>query len=362
MFQLSIFSLMLDSDGRPNPNPPPVSVSAGAAGGSASRTSGGSASSGTSSVTDKVASGSALPTSTANASSKNITGTIIKAAAAGAAVILLIVIIAVGIYCRRKTRRQRRPTNFNAVPPPNPWHSSEKPDEVQHMPSQSEVGYQPQEPSPTFSNGAEYGHAATGRHQQNLASPPSRYGQSASVSDDHSVVSPNPYAPPVAAPFPGGFVSGPVPTATSPAPTQYSTSTPPTTSSPAPPASSQVHIPGTGYVLSPPSDANSDAIRAKHAEREQEYARYVYEQEQALLVRAHSQGPPSNPQYQGQLAAPTAPPSGALQVAYATPHPEWQAEMDRMKAEMARMQAVQRQVVYEMGAAPPPLYNDPRAV
>jgi hypothetical protein len=339
---------MVKSDGRPNPNAPPASVSTGAAGGSASRTSSGSQSSGTSSITPS--------------SPNNNTGTIIKAAAVGAAVILLIVIIAVAIYCRRKNRRQRPSTNFNAVPPPNPSTTDEKPDEVQHMPSQPELGYQPQEPSPTLYNAAGNGPAATDIHQQNSASPLSPYDQPASVSNDHFVASPNRYAPPIAAPFPDGFASGPVPTVTSPAPTQYSVFTPQTTLLPAPPSLSQVHVPGTGYVLSPPTDTSSDAVRAKHAEREQEYARYVYDREQALLAQAHGQGPASNSQYQGQSAAPAGPPQSSSQVTYANPHPEWQAEMDRMRAEMARMQAVQRQVVYEMGSAPPPLYTEPRAV
>lgn len=170
--------------------------------------------------------------------------------------------------------------------------------------------------------------------------------------------------------------------------------------------------------MAPPTDGVSDAVRAKQAEREAEYARYVLEREEALLARANSSSAGPSQQYsynipqvqasESIIQTPADPSSAAVRAKQAEREAEYarymqqrndpmrsagssqqqytsnvyrtpstrssthsyvstvdpsdqhamQAEMERLREQMSRMQAVQNQVVAELGTAPPPLYSE----
>jgi hypothetical protein len=126
-----------------------------------------------------------------------------------------------------------------------------------------------------------------------------------------------------------------------------------------------------GYNLAPPRTADEDALRAKHAEREEEYARAWREREEALLARAASRATAPESRVvepasaamlaraatYGQGPAPGAYPSSSAGPASAPGMPDYRAELDAMRAEMSRMQRVQQVVVAELGAVPPPQYS-----
>jgi hypothetical protein len=226
---------------------------------------------------------------------------------------------------------------------------------------------------------------------------------------------PNTYPPPPNVAFPGGFAGGyaPDPQTVSPSPSLAQSGSPPSLS-PQPTASA--HMPGAGYVMAPPNDAVSDAVRAKQAEREEEYARYAREREEALLARANSSGAGPSQQYSSNtpqasesiIEPPTDSNSIAIRAKQAereaeyarymqqrnnpmrlagTSQPQYtssvhrtpstrssthshvsavdpsdqqamHAEMERLREQMSRLQAVQNQVVAEMATAPPPLYSE----
>jgi hypothetical protein len=119
----------------------------------------------------------------------------------------------------------------------------------------------------------------------------------------------------------------------------------------------------TGYTLSPPTDPMTQALHAKHATREEEYARLAREREDTLLARGASRSGPTVAASRDAIPisaiAPIDPvgpsrfgaPSG-------TAGPDWRAEMAAMRAEMDRMQRVQQEVVAELTTAPPPVYSN----
>jgi hypothetical protein len=277
--------LTANSDGKPDPNPTSSTAVSGSAAGGV-----GTALPVTTSTTGSNASGTAIasPSTTAGSSPKNdsSTGTIVKAAAAAAVVVILLAVIGIGFYCWRKKRRQQ---NFYGGGP-SPF-GGEKPYSQSAHTSQAELGAYltqpapPVPPVPYIQTASSNDHLGPAYQQQGAASPSSSHETPSSA------------YPLMAAPasqFPGGFAvdhSGYTHTPYSPSQgpaSLHSISPPPQSVSPQPTVTT--HVSGSGYVMTPAVDSSAAAVRAKHAEREQEYARQAREQEDALLARAASRG------------------------------------------------------------------------
>jgi hypothetical protein len=276
----------------------------------------------------------------------------------GACAIAALVIGGLGFFCWRKKRRSQHTNPYNGMSSTY----GDKPYDYSH----TELGAYPPPPhvaqsqTPSMPTNS-YNHLLPAQAQYGMPSPSSHSNIPASNPFDTPPL--NQYVPPPGPPpghaFPGGFAidQGVYPFSVS-STTHGSPSYPSPSSAPsAPPMTSTVTtlVPGSGYVMTAGVDPSAIAVREKHAEIEQEYAQHAREQEDALLARAASRGALSSQAHAG--------PSSASTTSHATsnhsqPPPEWKAEMDRLRGEMARMQDVQRQVVYELGTAPPPQYSD----